>query len=229
VRNACHGVAEYCEWYTTLAAKVEKDSDAIGWSVLQRLLRLATEDSEMEHKRHQQQVRNEDIDVLSVTIRIEDACKKLLLYEHIENLSEWELENLRKEMLAWVELAVWVKGLEHSNKNLHELVEKMDAETTRVMQLQGFLDDHQHILEINQIWLKPTRVFFGLTLMFGAMAYSLDIAVALAIVAVGYFIWRKKKTQDSAEEGLRRQRRMMISIDKFYETNFLNKKVGKRA
>ncbi len=229
VRNACHGVAEFCEWYTVLAGEVEKNHSAIEWSALQSLQHLAIEDSSTEQKRFQQQVRNEDTDVLSVKIRVEDACKKLLLYERIENLNGWELENLRNEMLAWVELTVWVKGLEHSSKNLHELVEKMNAETNRVMQLQGYLDEHQHLLEINQIWLKPSRVFIGLTLILGAMAYNLYFASALAVVAVGYYLWRKKKTKESAEEGLRRQRRMMYGIEMFYEANFLNKKSVWRA
>jgi hypothetical protein len=188
--------------------------------VLQRLLPFAMEDSEKEHTNQQLVVKNADIDVMSVFFRIQDSCKQLLRNDNIDEFDEWSLDKLRNEISKWMELVTWVKGLDHDNAKLRNLNEKLDTVTMRVMQFSGYLDDHQYLLEINQIWIKPGRLFFAFTIISIVASYvGYYMAGFLLILSVVGIIWRLNVAKKSKVICLMHLRRMLDSIESFYEHN----------
>lgn len=207
VTNACATTAASCSWYEKFVEGAQ-DKSALFWSVSQRLLPFAMEDAKKEQETQQQVVRNSGQHARSVIFKIENACKRLLEFENMGDIDEWNLEQLRRAVSEWIELSAWVKGLDHDNVALRNLSEQLDAVTMRVMHLQGFLDEHRHLLDINNIWLKPTRLVLAAVLVVVIAAFS-GIAAALLVLSAGSGIfWRMKMEKISRIEGLRRVRRM---------------------
>lgn len=214
VMNACVRMGGSCEWYTRLVNETRNKS-SVFWSVLQRLLPFAMEDAKKEQDRQLQLVRNSDMDVMSVIFRIERSCKQLMKFEDFENLNRWQSEQLRDEISKWLEFNVWVNGLDHNNPALQNLTEKLDAVTMRVIHIQNFLDVHQHILAVNNIWLKPSRLAFVAALIAGVFSFSNMAAVMLAILAGCGIYWRLRLLKVSRDEGLTRVRNMMENVKQF--------------
>jgi hypothetical protein len=217
VHIACESKVSHCGWFTSLVDEVQ--DNFLGWSVLQRLLPFAMEDSEKEHTNQQLVVKNADIDVMSVFFRIQDTCKQLLRNDNIDEFDEWSLDKLRNEISKWMELVTWVKGLDHDNAKLRNLNEKLDAVTMRVMQFSGYLDDHQHLLEINHIWIRPGRLFFGLSIVSCVAYFSNFLAGILFVISIIGIIWRLNAAKKSKGICMMHLRRMLDSVDSFYEQN----------
>lgn len=210
VMNACAMAAESCSWYTKFVEEVQ-DKNGLFWAISQRLLPFAIEDSQKEQARQQQAVRNSDTDAMSVIFKIEKACKKLLSHGQAEDMDDGDILKLRSDVSEWIELSAWVKGLDHSNVTLQNLTGNLDAVTMRAMHLQGFLDEHLHLLEINNIWLKPSRLVFAGGIIAVALSISRVFAVILVLLAACGVYWRLRQLKISQGEGLRRVRRMIES------------------
>lgn len=214
VTNACAAAAASCSWYTRFVGEAQ-DNSAPFWSVAQRLLPFALEDAGKEQENQQQVVRNSDQHARSVIFKIENACKRLLEFDNIEDVDESNLAQLRGVATEWLALGTWVKGLDHDNPVLRSLTQQLDAVTNRVTHLHGFVDEHQHLLDINNIWLRPSRLVFAAVLLAVMLAFS-GAAAALLIALAGCGIyWRLKLAKTSRIEGLRRVRRMVETARQF--------------
>ena len=218
VLNACEGKVEHCGWYTTLAQDI-KDDDNLGWSVLQRLLPFAMEDSDKEFATKQQVVKNADTDVMSVFFRIQNTCKQLQSYEALDRLDEWNLNRLRNDLSEWMELVTWVKRLDHENSKLREINVRLDEVTTRVVHLREYLDEHQHLIEINQIWIRPGRLIFLFSLITGVAYFSRFLSEIMFLLIIVGVIWRLNSARKSKTVCLIHLRRVLNSVDSFYENN----------
>lgn len=218
VMNACVRMEESCAWYTKLVGEAQ-DKSGLFWSVSQRLLPFAMEDAEKEQGHQQQVVRNSDVDVTSVILKIDKACKRLLDFEQMDDMDSWHLDQLRRDIPEWIELSAWVKGLDHDNATLQNLTGKLDAVTMRVTHLQGFLDEYQHLLDINDIWLKPSRLVFAASVIATVLAFSWSIAAMLVLLAGAGIYWRLQLVKIAQAEGLRRVRRMIENVQQFSDGN----------
>lgn len=214
VTNACTTSAANCSWYTKFVEEAHDNSTPF-WPVAQRLLPFAIEDSGKEQETRQQVVRNSDQHARSVIFKIESACKRLLEIDNIEEIDESSLAQIRAAVAVWLELGTWVKGLDHDNAALRSLTEKLDAVTNRVTHLQGFVDEHQHLLEINDIWLRPSRLMFAAVLLAVTLAISVAAAALLALLAGGGIYWRLQLAKTSRVEGMRKIRRMVETAQQF--------------
>ena len=219
VTNACATTAASCSWYTRFIEEAQ-DKSGLFWSVAQRLLPFAMEDAVKEQEAQQQVVRNSDQHARSVIFKIETACKQLLEFEQTEDMDGWDIEQLRGAVSGWIELSAWVKGLDHDNPALRILTGKLDTVTMRVMYLQNFLDEHQHLLDINNIWLRPSRLMFAAVFIAGLLAYSGTVAALLILLAGGGIYWRMRLARISRVEGLKRVRRMIESVQQIIPIQF---------
>lgn len=214
VTNACATTAASCSWYTKFVEEAQDKSEPF-WSVAQRLLPFAMEDAGKEQETQQQVVRNSGQHARSVIFKIENGCKRLLEFESMEDMDGENLEQLRRTVSEWIELSAWVKGLDHDNAALRNLTEQLDAVTNRVIHLQGFLDEHQHLLDINNIWLRASRLVFAAVLIVVILAFSGTAAGLLVLFAGCGIYWRLKLGKISRIECLRRVRRMIESAQQF--------------
>jgi hypothetical protein len=89
----------------------------------------------------------------------------------------------------------------------------------RVMQFSGYLDDHQHLLEINHIWIRPGRLFFGLSIVSCVAYFSNFLAGILFVISIIGIIWRLNAAKKSKGICMMHLRRMLDSVDSFYEQN----------
>jgi hypothetical protein len=219
VTTHCLSTTQHCGWYMTLIEEAP-EHDPLFWCVAHRLLPFAIEDSEQENKRREQTVRNADMDVETVVARIQTSSEKLFEIITLRSLSPMEVERLRRELSGWIEFAAWVRGLDHENIMLHKITEQLTAINTQVMIVQIFLDKHQHLLSINDIWLKPNRIMLAVMLILGAAAWSWALMCSLLILLGLLARWRVELVENSQNEGFTRLRHLAKAMQSFNARNW---------
>jgi hypothetical protein len=222
VRMACASTAEHCAWFTRLVDEKSEESE-IFWSVAQRLLPFAIEDANKESARRSQVVRNADDDVSHILLRLEAECVQFQHVLTIDELTVEAIESLRGEATHWINLSAWVKGLDHENPTLHKITQRLNPVVNQVIGLQGFLNNHQRILDINAIWFKPSRLIFAAWLILGTVIVNFYLTLFLFALLLFAFYSRKKLSKTSQNAGLSRLRHLYASLQQFNERSLLGR------
>jgi hypothetical protein len=191
------------------------DKSPIFWCVMQRLLPFAREDGKKEQGRQREAVRNADTNISHVITKLGNACAQLLEFKDVENLAAQECATLNEAVSNWIELSTWIKGLDHDHADLHKMTQQMNTVNSQMFGLQTFLNQHQHLLEINYIWTNPSRLILGATFLSPLLLYSFTLTMLVLLVLATGVYWRKQLAVQSQVTGLVRLRRVLLSVQKF--------------
>lgn len=228
VRVACATTAEHCAWFTRLVDETTDKSDVF-WSVAQSLLPFAIEDAGKENQRRKQVVRNAQDDVLQVVVKLQDACDNLLKAIQIDELTETEAETVRRALATWIGFAAWIKKLEHENPSLNKIVAQLNPINSHAITTQSFLDRYQHLLAINAIWTKPSRVMFAALFILGGFSLNFYLPFMAWLLLAVFVYSRSQQAVQGEEEGFSRLRRLHIMLQAFREQNLVEKVTTKNA
>ncbi|MDD2776495.1 MAG: inactive serine/threonine-protein kinase VRK3 [Gallionella sp.] len=214
VLAAYASTATTCQWFVTLIDETT-DKSPVFWCVMQRLLPFAVDDGQKEHGRQREAVRNADTNISHVITKLGNACAKLLEFKEVQSLAEQECTTLNQAVSNWIELSTWIKGLDHDHAELHKTTQQMDTVNSQMFGLQTFLNQHQHLLEINYIWTNPSRLILSATFLSPLLLYSFTLTMLVLLVLATGVYWRKQLAVQSQVTGLVRLRRVLLSVQKF--------------
>ncbi len=219
---ACATTVEHCAWFTRLVAE-SSDKPDVFWFVAQALLPFAIEDAGKENQRRKQIVHNAQEDVLHIVLKLQDICDTLLNNMQIDELTEDEIAKLRAAFKTWMEFVIWMKRLKHDNQALNKILLQLNTLNNHAVSIQNFLDHHQHLLAINAIWLKPSRVIFATLFIMGGFVWSIYFPfIAWSLLAI-FAYTRHQKAKHSEDEGFNRLRRMYMMLQQFRQQNLVEK------
>ncbi len=209
--------AASCHWFVTLIDETT-DKTAVFWCVMQRLLPFAQEDATKEQGRQHETVRNADTSISHVITQLEKACGELLQFEAVEALSASQCVALDNAVSSWIALTTWIKGLDHESTRLHKMLPQLDAVNTQMLGMQVFLSQHQYLLDVNKIWLQPSRLILAAAFISPLILYSVTLTLLVFMTLSAGVYWRMKLEDSSQTTGLTRVRRMVQALQKFKES-----------
>lgn len=209
--------AASCHWFVSLIDETT-DKSAVFWCVMQRLLPFAQEDAEKEQGRQRESVRNADTSISHVIAKLDNARAQLLQFEDIQALPAWQCVELGNAISNWIALSIWIKGLDHDSVPLHKMTQQLDAVNPQMFAMQVFLNQYQHLLDINDIWTKPSRLTMAAAFISPLYLYSPTLTFLVLIALSGGVYWRKTLAHHSEATGLTRLRRLLQSLQKSQES-----------
>lgn len=210
--------AASCHWFTTLIEETT-DKSAVFWCVMQRLLPFAQEDAEKEQGHQREAVHNADTSISHVIAKLDDARAQLLQFENVQTLPAWQCVELESAISNWLALSTWIKGLDHDSTRLRKLTQQLDPVNTQMFGLQAFLIQHQHLLDIDNIWMSPPRLILAAILISPLFLYSTTLTLLILLVLSIAVYWRWNLAQQSHAAGLIRVRRMVQALQKTKENH----------
>ena len=198
VERAAARMGENSAWFGKFLEEARQQGD-LAWVIAQRLARFAEEDAAREAAAQTQTVGIGNNSARDALQTIEKQCDVILGLTGMEEMNEDDMLTVRAAVNGWLETAAWAKTLEHNNAALHQMTAKMEPVNESAWRLLPALDEHQHNLEIREIWMRPSRFFTILLIIMLVGRYSAHIGVPLAAAGVIWAIMLARKARASRE------------------------------